>query len=507
MNRMKNRKWAPALAVLAVLAAVAAKIAASRAGNGGDAEPLYTVARGTLEVSVTAPGSIRSKNSAIVKSEVQGRSTVIWVIDEGKVVTNGQLLVELDSSDFEKSLTDQQIVVGNSEAALAQAKEKLAIAEIDREAIISEANLRLMLAKLDMEKYTDGEYPQSLQEAESKIALAQEEVERSTETLNWTRRLAEEGFVTRSDLQADELSLKQKKTSHASAVTAMNLLTNYTHRQQMAKLSAEIDQAALSVNKFERQTGASVAQAKSELAAKEQEFARQVEKRSNLVEQISACRIYAPTNGMVVYASTLQASRRRWGVDPLAAGASVVAKQELIHIPVEGGLVVEFSIPESDMTKLELGQAAEISIDAMQDVEVRGVVSKIGLLPDGHNAWLNPDMNLYNCEISITNSPAAQLRAGMNCTIEMLVATYNDVLSVPLQCVMRTGGECFVFVMENGEPVKRSVSLGQDNGRFVLVTEGLEPGEKVMLAPPLAAGEVNGGGGTADAAPSPPNGK
>ena len=42
---------------------------------------------------------------------------------------------------------------------------------------------------------------------------------------------------------------------------------------------------------------------------------------------------------MVVYASTLQASRRRWGVDPLAAGASVVTRQELIHIPVEGGLV------------------------------------------------------------------------------------------------------------------------------------------------------------------------
>lgn len=489
MNSKKTRRWALAIAAVAALAAIAARLAGAR-GGAAEEEPLYTVARGPLEILVTAPGAIRSRNSAIVKSEAQGRNTVIWVIDEGKVVTNGQLLVELDASEHEKSLTDQQIVVGNSEAALAQAREKLAIAEIDREANISEANLRLMLARLDLEKYCDGEYPQSLQDAESKIALAQEEVERAAETLNWTRRLAEEGFVTRSDLQADELSLKQKRISQVSAITSMNLLTNYTHRQQMAKLQSDIEQAERSVDKVERQSGASVAQAKSELAAKEQEYNRQEEKRRNLEEQIAACHIYSPTNGMVVYASTMQASRRRWGVDPLAAGASVVMRQELIHIPVEGGLMVEFSTPESDMTKLETGQPAEVMIDAMPDVEVRGVVSKIGLLPDGQNAWLNPDMNLYNCEISITNTPATPLRAGMNCTVNMLVATFQDVVSVPLQCVMRTGGECFVFVVKDGVQERRLVTLGQDNGRVVLVQEGLEPGEQVMLAPPLAAGEV-----------------
>ena len=489
MRKRTKIRLALAVAAIAALGALALRLTVG-GGAGSEEEPLYTVTRGPLEILVTAPGAIRSRNSAIVKSEAQGRNTVIWVIDEGKVVTNGQLLVELDASEHEKSLTDQQIVVGNSEAALAQAREKLAIAEIDREANIAEANLRLMLARLDMEKYCDGEYPQALQDAESKIALAQEEVERAAETLNWTTRLAGEGFVTRSDLQADELSLKQKRISQESAITAMNLLTNYTHRQQMAKLQSEIEQAERSVDKVERQSRASVAQAQSELNAKEQEYNRQEEKRRNLEEQIAACHIFAPTNGMVVYASTLQASRRRWGVDPLAAGASVVMRQELIHIPVEGGLVVEFSTPESDMTKLENGQPAEVTIDAMPDVEVRGTVSKIGLLPDGQNAWLNPDMNLYNCEITITNTPTTPLRAGMNCTVNMLVATYQDVIFVPLQCVMRTGGECFVFVMDGDTPERRAVTLGQDNGRVVLVQEGLKPGEKVMLAPPLAAGEV-----------------
>lgn len=490
MTKSSRAKRA-ALAGLALAAAAIVAVASGGRGESAGEEPLFTVSRGRLDILVTAPGTIRSKNSAVVKSEAQGRNTVVWVIDEGKVVTNGQLLVELDSSEFEKSLTDQLIVVGNSEAALAQAKEKLAITEIDREASVAESELKLMLAKLDSEKYTNGEYPQSLQESESKIALAQEEVERAVEKLEWTRKLAAEGFVTRSDLQADELSLKQKQANLVSAVTSLNVLTNYSHRQQMAKLQAEIEQAERTVDKTRRQANASVAQAESELAAKEQENARQLEKKANLEEQIRACRIFAPAEGMVVYASTMQASRRRWGVDPLAAGATVVTRQELIHIPVEGGLVVEFSVPESDMTKLVVGQQAEIAIDAMPDVVLSGGVSKIGLLPDGHNAWLNPDMNLYNCELAISNAPSGTLRAGMNCTVKMLAASFDDVLSVPMQCVMRVGGESFVFVDGGqGRRERRPVSLGADNGRFVLVESGLAEGERVLLAPPLSAGEA-----------------
>lgn len=491
-TKLRRTIW-PIAALAAVAAAFGGYMYLRNRKAAAVDEPVCIVRRGPLDITVTSPGTIRSKNSAVIKSEAQGRNTIIWVIDEGKTVTNGQLLIELDASELEKSLTDQLIVVGNSEAALAQAKEKLAIAEIDRETNISDAELKLMLAKLDYEKYYEGEYPQSLQEAENKIVSAQEEVERAAETLNWTTKLAGEGFVTRSDLQSDELSLRQKRTSLESAITAMNLLTNYTVRQQQAKLQSEVKQAERSVDKVTRQSNASVAQAESELAAREQENNRQLEKKKNLEDQISMCKIVSPTNGMVVYASTMQASRHRWGGDPLAAGASVVMRQELMYIPVEGGLIVEFSIPESDLTKLEQGQPAEIGIDAMPDLHVSGFVSKIGLMPDGHNAWLNPDMNLYNCEITITNAPEQQLRSGMNCTVNMLVASYADVVSVPLQCVIRSGGENVVFVMEDGAQVRRPVKLGRDNGRVVHVLDGLEPGDEVMLAPPLAAGEVKSG--------------
>ena len=488
--KTKTKRTVTAVVIMAVIAAVVAgyKIKSSL-GDGVAEFPMYTVASGPLDITVTTPGTIQSRQSQIVRSKAQGRNAIIWIIDEGKVVTNGQVLIELDSSDLEKQLTDQQIVVGNSEASLLQAREKLAIAQIEKESTISQAELKLMLSKLEREKYIEGEYPQQLQDADSKIALAREELERATEQLNWTRKLAEEGFVTRSDLQSDELSLQQKKLSLDSAIVSMNLLTNYTARQQHAKLDSDIDQAERDLDRATRQARANLSQAETELGAKEQENERQKLKLSTLEEQVQNCKITAPTNGLVIYASTMQASRRHWGSDPLATGSYVFERQELIYIPVEGGMIVEFTVPESDLNKLTNDIPATVKVDALPDAVINGKLTKIGLLPDGRNAWLNPDLKVYNCEVSITPGDDAKLRAGMNCEVSMLVESYKDVIAVPLQCVLRVKGRPSVFMLENGEPVPHPVKLGYDNGRMIHIIEGLAAGDKIMLTPPLSAAE------------------
>jgi hypothetical protein len=61
---------------------------------------------------------VQSRRTAVVRSQAEGRNTVIWIIDEGRTVSNGQLLVELDASTLSDRRTDQQILVGNAESAL-----------------------------------------------------------------------------------------------------------------------------------------------------------------------------------------------------------------------------------------------------------------------------------------------------------------------------------------------------------------------------------------------------
>ena len=459
-----------------------------RQGHGVDLGPLFTVKKGPLTISVVTAGTVQSRRTATVRSQAEGRNTVIWIIDEGRSVTNGQLLVELDASTLSDRRTDQQILVGNAESYLIASTEKLAISRIERESSVSAVELKLQLARLEQEKYQKGEFPQTLQEQESKIVMAVEEVERATENLSWTRRLAEEGYLTRSELQADEMALKQKRISHEAAITSMNVLTNYSARQQQAILASNLRQAEMELERVQRQTRANVVQAESDLRARELEVERQRSKLANLEQQVQNCRITAPTNGVVIYHSTMQASRRRWGGEPLQAGSTVVERQELIQIPIEGGMIVELSVPESSLTKLKLDQPAKVKVEAIPGVDYTGRLSKIGLLPDGRNAWLNPDLQLYNCEIELDNFD--NLRSGMNCETDMQIEHHEQAISVPIQCVIRVGTESVVYVAAGGKATKRPVKTGLDNSRMVHILDGLTAGEKVLMNPPLEAGAV-----------------
>ena len=59
--------------------------------TGLDAGKVHTVTRGPLTISIRQSGTIHHRDKVIVKSKLEGSSTVIWIIDEGKPVEVGDL--------------------------------------------------------------------------------------------------------------------------------------------------------------------------------------------------------------------------------------------------------------------------------------------------------------------------------------------------------------------------------------------------------------------------------
>jgi hypothetical protein len=74
-------------------------------------------------------GNDSSREKEIIQNELEGSSTIIYLIPEGKRVKKGELLVELDASNLIDQRVDQQIKVQNAEAAYINARENLAIVE------------------------------------------------------------------------------------------------------------------------------------------------------------------------------------------------------------------------------------------------------------------------------------------------------------------------------------------------------------------------------------------
>jgi len=337
---------------------------------------------------------------------------------------------------------------------------------------------------MDIEKYEKGEYPQELQQAGSDIVIAGEELERAADKVAWSSRLAKEGYITRSELQADELAVKRMTIELDISRGKLDLLREYTHKKTLEELKSDVRQTELALERVSREARSKVVKAEVDLRAKESEFTRQKEKLERFVDQIAKCRVTAPVDGMVVYAGTGQG--RPWHRQaPLDVGQTVRERRELFHFPTSSDMIAKLSIPESSRMKVTEGLPAVVRIGALANREITGRLTKISVLPDPTRAWLNPDLKVYRCEVELDES-LEELRPGMSCRTEIILEKHKEAVYVPVQTVMRVQGSPTVYVAGQDGIEPRPVTTGLDNGSMVRIIDGLEPGEQVLLAPPLA---------------------
>jgi HlyD family secretion protein len=482
MSKTKIYSIAGVAAVVLAAALISGLFVKSKVGSEAD-KPTYKVKRGDLTISYTESGTIKAKDQAIIRNEVEGSSSIVSVVPEGTRVKKGDLLVELNANTLSDQKIDQEIRVQNTEAAFISAKETLAVAENQAKSDIDLAKLTLEFAKQDLEKYIKGDYPYLLDEAEAKIKLAEEEYTRATQTLEDSNQLAKEKYISQMELQADAIAQKKCELDKSLAIKSRNLLEDYTKKRQIAQYESDVSQAEMAMERTERSAHASVIQAQADLKAKESEYNRQQDKLKKMNDQLGKTKIYAPTDGLVIYATSVKSNR--WGnSQPLDVGSQVGEKEELIYLPAGDASKAEVAIHEAYLKKTEKGMPAIITVDAIPGKTYFGNITTIAPLPDGQRMWLNPDLKVYNAEISIDDNDP-MLRTGMSCQAEIVIEQMKNVFYIPLQAVVRVGSEPTVYVEKGNGFEARKIQTGLDNNKMIHIISGLKEGEVVLLNPPL----------------------
>jgi len=489
----KNRPFILIAVVIVLIGIGLVRLTLFKADEGSSSNlAAFTVKRGPLRISVTETGSIEAREKMILKSEVRGRTSIISLVDEGTRAKKGDLLVELDSSKLVDERIDHQIRVQNAEAAFVGARENLAVAKNQAQSDVDKAKLAYDFAVQDMKKYLEGEYPNQLKEVEFRIILANEEVTRAEENLEWSKKLFNEKYISQTELQADELAVKRKALDLELAQNDLDLLKNFTYKRRLAQLKSDVKQAKMALDRTIRKAKADVVQAEANLKAKESELERQRYKLEKNEKEIEKTKIYAPADGLVIYATSAQRGGHRGRPrEPLAEGAEVRERQDLIHLPTASGVNAEVGIHEASLDKVSIGLPVEVTVDALPGEIFTGRVASIAPLPDAGSAFMNPDLKIYDTVIYLDdNADIGLLRTGMSCTAEIVVEEHRDATYIPVQAVLRVGGRPTVYVAKSKTLEPRKVEIGLDNNRMVRIISGLEPGEVVSLAPPLASATV-----------------
>lgn len=492
---LANRWTLLSVALVVVVAAAGLYVYARGTGPGTANLSTVPVVRGPLTISVAERGSVQARQQEIIKCQVEGQTSIIFLVDEGARVKKGDLLIELDSSKLQDQQIQQQITVQNAEANFIRARENLEVVKNQAQADVAKADLDARFAVEDLRKYKEGDYPNQVRAAENKVTISDEELARATDKLKWTKRLFEEKYVSESEEKADELSQQKARLDLEVAQSELELLNKFTYKRQVDQLQSSVDQTAMALERAQRKAAADVAQAEADLKARESEFNRQKTQLEKTIQQIASCKMLAPTDGLVVYPTTTNRGGRGGMQEPLAEGATVRERQDLIYLPTASEMMATVKIHESNLDKVRVGLPVRIVIDALPGRSFTGKVAKIAPLPDGASSFMNPDLKVYNTDIYI-DGDGSDLRTGMSCQAQIVVANYDDVLHVPVQSIVRVNGEPTAYVVENGKPEPRPVRIGLDNADRVLVISGLGEGERVLTAPPLPSG--GGAPSTAD---------
>ena len=478
---MKRKTVVYLLCGAAALAA-ASWAARGRAGRTAAEDELWAPVReGPLVVSVESRGEIAPSSQIMLKSAVEGRASILYLIPEGTFVEEGTLLVELDVASKLDERAAQAITLQNAESASTVQKEELEITRNQAASDVESAEQDLRFAREDLVKYEEGEYPTTLNEKKGNVALAEQELEQAREKYEWSKKLHAENFLSETELAADELSWKHARLSLETARGNLALLENYTHKREKAKLESDVRQKEQALERVRRKAASSIVQAESQLRAKEAEATSQRQRFEKLERQIAAAKIVAPRAGQVVYATSAQ---RGWGrQEPLKEGQEVWERQDLILLPTADTFVAKVNVPESALP-------VRVRCEALPDRVFQGALSFVSPMPDNERRWMNPDLKEYPAQIRIDGG-VGELKTGMGCTVEIIAERFDRALYAPLQSVVRVDGAPCVWVRgPGGAPERRAVETGADNNRFVRILSGLRAGDEVLLAPPLAASEA-----------------
>jgi multidrug resistance efflux pump len=589
----------------------------------GDA-PTFAARRGPLDITVLEGGNLQALDSQEIKCEVrvgyQG-AKILKIVEEGYMVTeedvkNRKVLVELDSSEIENNIIQQEIQYQSAAANLTEAQQNLEIQRNQNQSDIKAADQKVRFARMDFDKFLgdtvtgdivseigldkvyeaakqreiaavnaepeipnivktrpsgqspptnmtplvlavagdppivmspptgaippvlqngsmppmmppnsrlaqeeaandaeepepevqlaslsvidfsnyanldalgDGEAKQRIRKLEDDLQVAAKEEEQSNTTLEGTERLYEKGFVTRNELQRDEIAAQNSRLKVQTAETAQELFLKYEFIKLAEESLSKYADAVREYDKALRTARSKIAQAVARLRSAEGQFQVQSRRRQELQEQLDKCTILATKPGLVVYGSAGQQRVYYGNEEPIGEGATVRERQAIITIPDLTTMTVQVSIHESYIKKIKKEQRARVTVDAFPDEVLTGKVTKVGLLPDSQNRYMSPDMNVYQTVVTVDGTHD-WVKPGMSAKVEIFVNRLDDVIHVPVQSISPSEGKQVCYVM-NGAPERREVEVGEFNDEFIEIKSGLREGELVLLRPPTDRGK------------------
>ena len=189
---------------------------------------------------------------------------------------------------------------------------------------------------------------------------------------------------------------------------------------------------------------------------------------ARLVELTSFERVVAPFDGVI--------TARNIDVGDLVT-ADNAAGTPMFAMDNTDVLRIQVFVPQDAVFALKDGYEAEITLPELPGRVFKGKIAR-------NASSLQPGTRTLLTEVDVPD-PDGELHAGIYCRVHFDVPRLEPVIIVPSQAVIFNKNGLSAAVYDNGTAQLRRLNLLRDNGAQVEVRAGLNPGERIILNPPV----------------------
>jgi HlyD family secretion protein len=443
--------------------------------------------KGPFEVKIVEGGTLQALRSVTYSSSIPGsQAKILSIVPEGTQVAVGDVLVKFDREPFAEELERSKAQLAQAEAELVKADQELKLLRIASQEELTESKDKLRLSELELQSVIEGKGKLAEAESAAQLAQAERELQKAESSFEDLKPLLAEGFITKLELDRAQQAVDKAKEDLDILRIKHRTYMEYTRPAEVEASRAALANSKEGVRQTERASSYRLSQAEAALKLAESKHAELVSRVEAQSQNLEQCEIRATVAGLVIYKEVFFGSEKR----KVQVGDQVWPNQPLIMLPDLSKMVVESQVRETDIYKVEKNQRVVISVDAYPELELRGEVDYIGTLAQEDEA-LNGGK--YFTVTILVEEADQRLRPGMSARVELLVERLASAVYVPLEAVFERGGKHYCYVVNGRSPEAREVLVGPSNENHIVIENGIEPGERVLLGDPKDDGRPLGG--------------
>lgn len=297
--------------------------------------------------------------------------------------------------------------------------------------------------------------------------------------------------LTQSQLDNFKSTVNSNQSSDISMVSSLNNATQAVDnsKSSLSQYQTAYNKAVTNLATVQKQSTQSISAASSTVKNREIALAQAKNDYQTLIEPISANDLAAARTQLT--SASIAVDKAKYNMEqatlisPIDGVVSALnyKKGDIIldsstadsvaTIINNDTLYIEVNVEESDISKLKVGDKAQVTFDAVDGVNLTGEISFISLTSTTNSSGIVT----YLVRVILTNTNKDQIREGMTASLEFITSEAKDVVAIPVQAVSNIGGKPSVEMLDGSI---RNVTTNFTDGKKVEIVSGLNPGEVVV---------------------------